>query len=134
MEGLRGREVRLLDMPTDNPDLQQYSAGKSFSTLLTLGHTDAADRDVTVERVSVDGFLALRIAWGGETYLLAYRTDPDVGRLDPKTLGIPLRAAFQPGRRQRADWYDRRHPSRDRDVPDEFYYNLPQHGVMLLHW
>jgi hypothetical protein len=133
-EEMRGREIRLTDAFTDNADSHMYPAGHEFTTLLSISSLEGGTEQIHVKEMQMDDSIGMKISFGEKAYLVAYRIRPGVGKMYPQEMNLPLTAAFWPGERQKEAWYDRRHPSREPDTPEKFYFNLPQYAIMLLAW
>ncbi|MDP7253551.1 MAG: hypothetical protein QGF00_28390 [Planctomycetota bacterium] len=125
----RGKEIRLSDHPTDNQPAD-YTAGQTFHCLIdiTAGETDGASQ---IERVAHDELLGFKASFGNRSFVLIYNTRRDAQRVIPVELGIPAKARVNTGETSKAHWLDRRHPSRDPEMPEQFYYVLPQNGMLL---
>jgi len=67
-------------------------------------------------------------------FVMLYRTKLDTVQVIPATLGVPEDAEIIAGETSKAHWLDRRHPSRDPEDPSQFYYRLPQNGLILATW
>lgn len=133
MKGLMGREIRLADNPTDNK-VATYKSGEQYFALLNICEKNRAEEKIAVEKITNPDFIGLKIKTAKKIFYLVYRKDPGPAKIMPLKLEIPLDASVYCGDVQHKAWVARRHPSRDRKNPQEFYYTLPQYGLMVFSW
>ncbi|MDP6505740.1 MAG: hypothetical protein QF886_19115, partial [Planctomycetota bacterium] len=125
----RGKEIRLSDHPTDNPPTD-YKKGQTFHCLIDISAEESPE-DSKVENLAHDELLGFKARIGGRSFLVLYNTKLDAQRVVPADSGIRAGSEILTGETSKAHWLDRRHPSRDPEQPDQFYYVLPQHGLMM---
>jgi hypothetical protein len=134
VSGFTGKEIRLADNPTDNKTPAQYEKGNRFFVILDIAEKHAAEKVFQVEEFTEAGCIGLKIKSKTKNYIILYRINPDVGKIKLQQFDVPLTAWAYSGEKQRQQWFDRRRPSHDREKPEDFYYQLPEHGAMVLCW